>query len=402
MAHSNAGNPANLKEEKLPRRDWILLPLICLLTLFFAAVSAESIANRVFNSSETSLNSCLVLNDASTGVRGIPNSVCWEKIPEGQWTEYRFDKCGYREGIECGPKPPGTYRIVMVGSSFALGENVPVEKAFATLLPAELSRQTGRRVELYNEGMGYGFARNTALRFNDVLAAQPDMVLWALTPMDIGQGTATRAEIAAKKANRASWILSRVKDAYATNSIFAVMRAHVADTVIGVLLQHCFFERESQAQYVRSYLTGPERDSGFLKAETSPVWKLLLANFEIQAADIEGRTRSAGVPFVAVLVPNRAQAAMISLGEDPVGYDPYKLDDELRSIIERHGGAYIDILPDFRSLHNPEQGYYPVDGHLNANGHATISRLLAKALAGGAIPALKAAPLPQDAANQGK
>ena len=80
-----------------------------------------------------------------------------------------------------------------------MGEGVSDEKTLAALLPAGLTRLTGRKVELYNEGMGYGFARNTALRFNDVLAAQPDMVLWVLTPMDIGQGMAVYAEIAAKR-----------------------------------------------------------------------------------------------------------------------------------------------------------------------------------------------------------
>lgn len=406
MAHSNAGNPANLKEEKLPRRDWILLPLICLLTLFFAAVSAESIANRVFNSSETSLNSCLVLNDASTGVRGIPNSVCWEKIPEGQWTEYRFDKCGYREGIECGPKPPGTYRIVMVGSSFALGENVPVEKAFATLLPAELSRQTGRRVELYNEGMGYGFARNTALRFNDVLAAQPDMVLWILTPLDLEVTPDSLSknlppalpESAGKPLSMArAWYL--LKTAYVNDSISEVLRAHFNRTQSALLLRHLLYE--SQSLYVKSFLMGSE-DADFLRINPSAEWLNKLKEFDSDAAEVESRAAAAKVPLVAVLVPNRAQAAMISMGEWPVGYNPYKLNDQVRSIVTSHGGIYCDILPGFRALPNPEQYYFPVDGHPNAEGHTIISALLARELTNGAVPALRVAAQPQVAQRQGR
>jgi hypothetical protein len=111
---------------------------------------------------------------------------------------------------------------------------------------------------------------------------------------------------------------------------------------------------------------------------------------------------AAGVPLVVTLVPNRAQAAMISMGEWPAGYDPYKLDNELRSIIEKQGGTYIDILPDYRTIASPEQGYFTVDGHPNADGHALIARFLARELTSGAIPTLKATTQPQAALEQGR
>jgi hypothetical protein len=93
---------------------------------------------------------------------------------------------------------------------------------------------------------------------------------------------------------------------------------------------------------------------------------------------------------------------MISMGEWPAGYDPYKLDEELRSIITSHGGIYIDILPDLRNIPNPEQHYFPVDNHPDADGDAMISGMLAKELTGGAIPARKAATLPQAAQEQSR
>jgi hypothetical protein len=64
---------------------------------------------------------------------------------------------------------------------------------------------------------------------------------------------------------------------------------------------------------------------------------------------------------------------------------------ELQRVVESHGGIYIDILGDFRTVPNPEKYYFPVDGHPNADGHAAISRFLAMGLTGGAIPALRAA-----------
>jgi hypothetical protein len=71
---------------------------------------------------------------------------------------------------------------------------------------------------------------------------------------------------------------------------------------------------------------------------------------------------------------------------------PYKLDDELRAVIVPHGGTYVDILPDYRNMPNPEQYYFPVDHHRDAEGHGIIVSLLAKEISGGAVPALKSTP----------
>jgi hypothetical protein len=81
---------------------------------------------------------------------------------------------------------------------------------------------------------------------------------------------------------------------------------------------------------------------------------------------------------------------MISLGEWPAGYDPYRLDHELRSTITSHGGVYVDILPEFRMLPSPEHLYYPLDGHPESSGYAALAALLANALSG-AVPDLRAA-----------
>ena len=100
---------------------------------------------------------------------------------------------------------------------------------------------------------------------------------------------------------------------------------------------------------------------------------------------MEERAKSRGCALCGVfLVPTRAQAAMISMGEWPAGYDPYKLDDELRAIVTSHGGIYIDILPDFRNIPNPEQYYLscgwpsrcqrPRD-HLRSAGQGAYQRL---------------------------
>jgi hypothetical protein len=370
-------------ERKLPLRDWITLLILALLTICVVAVSTESIARRMFPEPKSPLRSCLIENDVSTGVRGIPNSVCSEQSIESGLVEYRFNGCGYRAGLEWGPKPPGAYRIVMVGTSTAFGTGVPREKSIAALLPVELSRRTGRNVELYNEALPGGTARAIVLRFNAILAAKPDMILWILTPWDIRNAPS----------------LLFPPPASNSGGFLAKVRKQVKDSASRILIEHFLYQ--SASSYLSLFLKDA-RGPGFLGATLSTEWQRHLRDYETYATNIEGQASAASIPVVAVLVPDRAQAAMISTGDWPAAYNPYELDNELRPIVTRHGGTYIDILPDFRSIPNPEKYYFPVDGHPNADGHRIVSGLLANALTAGAVPALKVAAQPKTAQEQGR
>jgi hypothetical protein len=386
MTESNVIPPRNSEEEKLPRRDWVLLPALSLLTVFLIVGCTELIARRIFTYSDTGVKDCTVLSDLSTGPRGIPNCVCWEKGYEYQPIEYRFNGSGYRADTEFGPKPLGTYRIVMVGSSVAMGFGVESKSTFAALLPEELSRRTGSPVELLNESIGGN--GGVASRFDSAFAYKPDMILWILTPWDIEQGFATVNHV--KRADRsvpfASRAWRRIELAFSGTSFTSAIEKAFDLTRSSLLLRHFLFE--SQNQYVTSYLMSGDKEAGFLKAEPGVEWKQHLRQLSVAVADNEALAKAAGVPLVAVLVPNRAQAAMVSMGTWPAGYDPYKLDREVRSVMTGQGGTYIDILSGYRGIPNPEQYYFPVDGHPDANGHAIISRLIANALTSGAVPAL--------------
>jgi lysophospholipase L1-like esterase len=393
------------REAALPRRDWILLPLLSLVTIGMIAGSTELIARRMFAASTTGVGSCLSSNPLN-GMRGIPNSMCWQKNFEGQPVEYRFNSSGYRADVEFGPKPPGTYRIVMVGSSTPMGYEVKREEAFATLLPAELSQLTGRRVELFNESMeGWGGTLySIALRLRDALAVQPDMVLWVLGPNDIEtvhEALPTPGDRLARPPGlpERAWQFARATfEGKSSTGSFAEVLDHSRSSI---LLRHFLYQ--SQSLYVSSILMQGRHDAQTLRAGPSQDQQRHLEDFDSYAAGIETRARAAGVLLVVTYVPNHgALAALVSKGVWPANYSPYEMDDELRAIILRHGGTYIDILPDFRNMPNPEKGYFPVDGHPNANGHAVIARLLAKELTGGAIPELKAAAESQTAPEHGR
>jgi hypothetical protein len=397
MSQDHSGKQETMTDARLPRRDWFLLPMTGLLTIGLLAGSTELTARRVFTFTKTEAEDCMVLTDPSTGTRGIPGCDCWEKKGESQLVEYRFNSSGYRADSDFGAKPPGTYRIVMVGSSYAFGMRVPMNEALATLLPAELSKQTGHKVELFDEamaGMGGG-PHSVALRFNDALAAKPDMILWMLTPWDIQQGAAmmpAKGQVPLVGGSFISRAWSRVRKAVTASSSKDAIDEILSYTRTATLLRHYLYQ--SQSLYLNSSLGAAALGPQALVAEPSAEYESQLRDCDTNAAEIEARASAAGVPLVAVLVPNRAQAAMISIGTWPNGYDPFQLGRSLRAIVVGHGGIYIDILPDFRTVPDPERYYYAVDGHLDPGGNALVSQMVAKALISGAVAALHPSPNP--------
>ncbi len=277
----------------------------------------------------------------------------------------------------------------MVGSSTAMGDQVAQEKTFAALLPNELSQRTGRSIELYNEAMVAEYPQNIASRFDEVLAAKPDMILWIITPFDIRVVSAVPLSADVKKRiaqGLVANVWSRMKGAAAARSMSGAMAALSDHSRAAFLTRHFLFQ--SQSQYVKSYLMGPEGE--FLKTKTDAEWQSYLSRFTVAVAAVEDQAKAAGVPLVAVLVPYRAQVAMVSMGQWPPGCDPYQLDNKVRSIIESDGGIYVDVLPAFRTIPNPEQGFFSMDTHPDAEGHRMIALSLAKELTSRAVPQLVA------------
>lgn len=406
MTSRNANEREGSKEEKLPRRDWLLLPMLSLLTISLILGLAQLTAQWLFPESEpnnpASPRPVVPVNDG----HAIPNSVYWQKGFESELVQYRFNSCGHRTDIECGQKPSGTYRIVMVGSSVAMGYPIQLEKTLAALLPIELSRLTERKIDLYNESLVGVNPHVQSMRMNEVLAARPDMILMIITPLDMDKelpDTEVRNPLSESSSPlQRAWF--RLKTELASKSVSQVARdlsdrelVKISDTSFGTLLLHSLYE--SRSQYLKSSLMGPQ--AGFMLVPTTAEWQTRLDKFDSDFAEIARQAKADGIPVVVTLVPNRAQVTMISLGEWPAGYDPYKLDGEMRRIVMRHGGIYLDILPDYRNIPNPEKGYFPVDGHPNAEGHALLARILSQDLTRGAIPALQA-DREQAASSQGR
>ena len=71
------------------------------------------------------------------------------------------------------------------------------------------------------------------------------------------------------------------------------------------------------------------------------------------------------------------------------------MDHELRTVMVSKGAIYVDAVPDLEEARNLDGLYDPLGFHLTAEGHAVLTQILAKALTGGAVPALSGNEQPQ-------
>lgn len=399
--------------QTLPLRDWLLLPLLSIFTIVCLFIALRSLGNHLFSAFGNLEEHCLTFHDAVHGSHGIPNTVCSAKFAESVPHEYRFNNCGHRTAGDCTQKSPGAFRIVTIGSSFVFGQSVAMEHSFPALLPADLSLRTGRHIEVYNEGTDYNFTHNIDLNFNDILAAKPDLILWAVTPFDVKAASQTLQLKPPKytvpglvdpgpNSNYLARVKYNLQLTFAEKSFLGGLHAfwdleatQFDAGPIALMLRHYLYL--SQSQYVKAYLLGGQgdRDTMFLQINPSPEWQAKLNQYDIYIASIAAKAKAAGIPLVVTMIPQRGQTAMLSMGTWPADVDPYKLDNELRAMVTSHGATYIDILPGFTNIPNPEQYFLPIDGHPIPEGHAIIANLMTNQLTSGAVPQFQIPPQAQ-------
>ncbi len=122
--------------------------------------------------------------DPLTGSRLRPGMEGWQR-DEGR-AFVKINTQGLRDREHAVAKPAGTYRIAVLGDSYAEAMQVDLERTFWSLLPEKLQScgfAGGKRVETVNFGVsGYGTGHELLTLRERVWPYSPDMVLLAFFP----------------------------------------------------------------------------------------------------------------------------------------------------------------------------------------------------------------------------
>jgi hypothetical protein len=385
-SNSPAGSSAS-PQATLPKRDYFLLPLISLATILLIFGLSELLTRVIW--AEHKEGSCTVV-DPVAGDHFKPNCTIRTKNAEGPWTTYQYNECGYRSATSCGPKPPGTIRIAILGSSVSQALYVPYEQTYFARTASDLSRSCNHPVDVQNLGVPGSSPIYAYRRLPEAMALKPDVVFYLLAPFDLEQRIDPQ-ELAAR--NNPTRDESSTKSAVQlTLSPMKRMQQTLVESRTVLVAQHFLFQNRDT--FLRMYmLYGDKAD--FLRQPLTPAWQQRFADVDLIIGDMSDKLRAAGIPLVVIPVPSRAEAALLSSRELPPHVDPSAFGHQIESIAAKHGADYVDLMQTFSDIPNSENLFYVVDGHATPEGQQVIAHVLSKKLLDGDIPAFAHCAAPQ-------
>jgi len=372
----------------IPRRDFWLLPLLSVLTVVAMFLVAE-VSTRILWVDHDD-GSCYIPDGSPEGPsRGIgfrPNCESRSKIAEGPWTVYRFNECGYRSETSCGPKPPGTLRIAIVGSSVAQALYVPSEQTYYSRLARELEQRCHVQIDVQNLGRPKSSPLFAYRHFDEALALKPDVVLYLLAPFDI-EIQMDPAALAARNDPNPKLATPLAHEPLSTMRRLQML---IIDSRTALVAEHYLLQ--DRDTFLRLYLNYGDK-ADFLRTPLSEAWKTRFANLDLVLGDMASKAAAAHVPLVVVPVPSRAEAALLSSPVHAPGLDPAAFGRIIEGLALRHGAHYADLMSTFSQIRDSQNLFLIVDGHVTAEGQAVVGHQIAKALVGGAVPALAHCPI---------
>jgi len=276
-------------------------------------------------------------------------------VPEYQH-DFSTNSQGFRGTREHQPrKPPGTYRIVVLGDSTTLGHGVGDEETFSFLLEQSLSQI--RPTEVINMGVsGFGTAEELIQLRSIGLTYSPDLVILAYFPNDPYN-------------NVVSKLFSVKNDQLVQSQNSFVPALYIRDRLYNIpgwsfLCQHSHlvnFARNTASGFFQKRLGAQQN-----MPSTTPS-QLTFEEIELTARlikQIASETAQHGAKFILLNIPVVVKGEII----DNL---PKRLDDGMASLFT------INATDDVYAGHSMTELYYEKDAHPKPLAHRLIADSLA-------------------------
>jgi hypothetical protein len=351
-----------------------------------------------------------------TGGRLRPGAAGWSRT-EGE-VYVKISSQGLRDREHVVAKPPGVYRIAVLGDSYAEAMQVAIEQAFWSLLPQHLERcgfAPGKRIEAINFGVsGYGTAQELLTLRERAWSYEPDLVLLAFFP---GNDVRNNSK-ALEKDNLRPFFVLRDGELELDNSFrgseefrrqvrrmgqFTALRElrlyeltrKLRDADLGVRHNSPIAVALAERRQEVPSLTEPGLDENVLRAPADAAWRDAWTVTEklIVATDEEVRSRGARFLLAVLSTPGAVypDAALRKRYADYLGVDDlFYPEARLRQLADGHGFQAVGLGREMQR-HADATGEYlhgfpngkPGFGHWNEKGHALAASLIAARLCSG-------------------
>lgn len=311
----------------------------------------------------------------------------------------KFNTQGLRGPEVAIPKPPGTFRVLVLGDSVVEGAQVPEEATMAARLRGELAPlAAGQRVETVNAGVaGFGTGQQLLFLEREGLAYQPDLIVLVFTiandPADNSLAVARRWKLAAE---RRPFFVPRGDDALELQPFqapppepLAGLRTVLRDRSVLFTTLELWWIGKTVARAQGSVVPPLDAEREVYLVEPGEDWQEAWKVTEALLARVQATAEAAGVPVLLVLSPSEWQTyddlwpKLVGSGSQARRrFNPEAPNARLAEIAARHGIRLLDLRPTFRS--EVAAGGPPVifrkDGHWTEHGHAVAARAVAAAV----------------------
>jgi hypothetical protein len=322
----------------------------------------------------------LFMPDDRIGYRPRPGAAGPYRTPEFEaWTA--INDAGVRDDRELGPKPPGEFRIAVLGDSMVMAVQVPIEETFVRRLEERLNAGGGtQRYRVINAGVqGYGTVEQALFYTHVVSAFEPDLVVLAVF---VGNDA---AESAAAE--------YRLRDGDAPPDPAGAEAVPAVQEPRTPMWLRRLSRRSALFQWLRLHVLGalgpagplPLRERGVQSYAVDPPADIL-RGFTVSrhaAGRIAGEVTASGGRMAVVFLPARFQLLDGDYADLSAEVNKGDMRLERDAASRRFREAYaaldvpqLDLLPHFRGVAAPAALYFRRNVHLTARGHVEVAAAL--------------------------
>lgn len=297
----------------------------------------------------------------------------WELIPGsggvGTLGEHiHINAAGFRDRDYPQEKPPGTFRIAVMGDSFTFGMGVELTDTYhqqlATLLSEDIGEDTRENIEVLSFGViGYQIWQHLALLQQRVLDYQPDVVILALFLDDLEKTYAPHHD----------------PDWQPHNPFAQLLPPQPSPSQLWTLLDNLRRRLEHRYRHRRGadYLQGIEArkqsvNAFYRQVQSGQLAPQVYQQFGDSLEQFVAQVRAAGAAPLLAYIPDASQLHEAQRQD---------INRRIATIAAALETPYVDFTPSFEAAEDPRSLYlFPLDAHTSPQGHALMAQELEAAL----------------------
>jgi hypothetical protein len=324
--------------------------------------------------------------DPVLGYRHVPGA-------QLRWTEegdglIKINSRGHRDAERTLEKPPGTFRIAVLGDSMTEAVQVNLEQTYTQVLERRL-REAGHSVEVLNFGlMGYGPLQELLQYRQEVARYRPDVVVLAtFLDNDIAdchpalRYSTDGIPFAILKAGSLSVDYSRAEQsvvAFGKQPAAMLRRYSHLYRLLG-----SWWRRRAETKVAEAGTGIPKRFQLYLKSPP-PEWDEAWSVYDAVVGDLETEVKRGGGRLVVFSVPC-GQLSDADVWRDQIARRPAMADAawdlegperRLKALLTRRGLPVIQPYRTYRHAGNDPPLFFGGLGHFTARGHELAAEAL--------------------------